>query len=646
MDALTAIEQDIRGLWRPPPRLTLSQWADQKFYLSPESSAEPGQWTTIPFQKGWMDAFTDPSLEYVVVKKSARVGYTKTIVALTGYHAEHDPCPIMIVQPTDDDAEQFSKQEIAPMLRDCEAVGKRFTPGSSRKTANTLLNKTFTGGMLSMTGANSGAGFRRITRRVIIFDEVDGYPMSAGADGDPIKLGIKRGETFWNRKVVLGSTPLIESSSRIETWFKRGDQRFYFVPCPHCQEFQTLKFPNMKWPKGEPAKAWFMCEKNGCVIEHASKRWMVERGEWRGTAKPESTRLASFHIWTAYSYSPNATWGHIAQEFEVAKKEGPESLKTFINTTLGECWIEKGEAPEYERLYGRRETYPMRIVPPGAYLLTAGVDVQKDRLVAEVVAWGLRMESWSIDWITIPGDTSTDEPWTQLDGVLNRNWPHANGGELRIRMMAVDSGYNTQRVYAWCKAKGAQRVMAVKGDARGSQIIGTPRNVDTVSAGKRRGLKLWLVGVDILKSELYGWLGLKKPKDDSEPIPAGYCHFPEYGEDYFLELTAEHLVSHRDRQNRLYREWEVIPGRRNEVLDARIYARAAAYLVGADRVTERDVPAPYMLRAAGSKPDAAPQPQPAVAVPVDVPPAPRQQPNQAPNPPKRSWLGSRKGYLR
>lgn len=645
MDALQTIEREVRQLWKPPPRLTLSQWADDKFYLSPESSAEPGQWTTIPFQKGWMDAFTDPKLEYVVVKKSARVGYTKTIVALTGYHAEHDPCPIMIVQPTDDDAEEFSKQEIAPMLRDCEAVGKRFTPGSSRKTANTILNKTFIGGMLSMTGANSGAGFRRITRRVIIFDEVDGYPMSAGSDGDPIKLGIKRGETFWNRKVVLGSTPLIEFNSRIEKWFKRGDQRFYFVPCPHCAEFQTLKFQNMKWPKGEPAKAWFMCEKNGCIIENSSKRWMIERGEWRATAVPESPRLASFHIWTAYSYSPNATWGHIAQEYEVAKKEGSESLKTFVNTTLGECWVEKGEAPEHERLFERRETYRIGVVPAGAYMLTAGVDVQKDRLVVEVVAWGLRMESWSVDYTTIPGDTSTDAPWDDLAGILNRNWPHQNGGELRIRMMAVDSGYNTQTVYKWCRSKGAQRVMAVKGDARGSQIVGTPRRVDTAIKGARAGLKLWFVGVDILKSELYGWLGLKVPKEDGAQFPSGFCHFPQYGEDYFLELTAEQLVSHRDKQGRLYREWEVIPGRRNEVLDCRIYARAAAYLVGADKVTESTVPAAYMLHTAAKSVQTVSAPTAAAAMDeVQAIPPPRPPKPQALKRP--SFLGSRKGFLR
>jgi terminase, large subunit len=645
VDALTTIEREVIQTWKPPPRLTLSEWADEKFYLSPESSAEPGQWTTIPFQKGWMDAFTDKSLEYVVVMKSARVGYTKTIVALTGYHAEHDPCPIMIVQPTDDDAEQFSKEEIAPMLRDCEAVGKRFTPSASRKTANTILNKTFTGGMLSMTGANSGAGFRRITRRVVIFDEVDGYPMSAGSDGDPIKLGIKRSETFWNRKIILGSTPLISFNSRIEPWFKRGDQRYYFVPCPHCGEFQTLKFPNMKWPKGEPAKAWFMCEKSGCVIEHVSKRWMIERGEWRATAVAESSRLASFHIWTAYSYSPNATWGHIAQEFEVAKREGSESLKTFINTTLGECWIEKGEAPEHERLFERRETYKMGTVPAGAYMLTAGVDVQKDRLVVEVVGWGLRMESWSVDWITIPGDTAADEPWDDLADVLNKNWPHQNGGELRIRMMAVDSGFNTQGVYKWCRSKGSKRVMAVKGDARGSQIVGTPRKVDVSVNGARAGLKLWLVGVDMLKSELYGWLGLKVPKEADAQFPSGFCHFPQYGEDYFLELTAEQLVSHRDKNGRLFREWEVIAGRRNEVLDCRIYARAAAYIVGADRVTESDVPNPHMLRTAAKPVETVSAPTAAEAMETvqQAPPPPKPKP-QAPK--RQSFLGNRRGFLR
>ena len=621
--SVSAIVSEAMAAWKPPPRLTLSQWADEHYYLSAESSAEPGRWKTLPYQRGIMDAFTDPAVTQVSVMKSARIGWTKIVNALAGYCIHQTPCPILVVQPTVEDAKGYSKEEIAPMLRDCpalaEIVFEEAEESGPRDSGNTILHKKFPGGVLSLVGANSGTGFRRVSRRVVLFDEVDGYPPSAGSDGDQIKLGIKRTEYYWDRKIGAGSTPLVAGASRIERLFEQGDQRRYFVPCPQCGHMAPMVFSgdgghSMSWPEGKPKEAFFTCQANGCVIEHRQKREMVERGEWR-SAKP-FTGHVSFHIWAAYSYSPNATWGQLAEEFLEAKGN-PETLKTFVNTVLGETWKERGEAPDWERLYNRRERYQLGTVPAGVLLLTAGVDVQKDRVVYEVVGWGAGKESWSVDAGVIPMDTSNDSEWAKVDELLGRTYPTDAGGELPIHCLAVDSGFQTNTVYNWARRHPMSRVIAVKGVTTAKVLIGSPSPVDVTERGKRlaRGYRVWAVGADVAKSELYGWLRLPAPKA-GEAFPPGWCHFPEYGEDFFKQLTAEHLVSHVDGRGFTRYEWQLIPGRENHWLDARVYARAAASLKGLDRMRRKSV-APPASEPAASVPAFRPEP-------VAAPPLPKQ----------------------
>lgn len=635
---LDEIEARARAAWRPPPKLTLSEWADEHFRLSPESSAQVGRWVTLPYQKGIMDAFTDPTVTQVSVMKSARVGWTKIVNALIGYSIHQDPCPILVVQPTVDDAKGYSKEELAPMLRDCPALSSIIFEDAEetgpKDSGNTILHKRFPGGVLSMVGANSGAGFRRVSRKRVLFDEVDGYPASAGSDGDPVKLGTKRTEYYWDRKIGHGSTPLIAGASRIEDLFKLGDQRRYFVPCPQCGHMDHLVFTRrdtgghyMVWPEGNPDAAHFVCSANGCVIEHRHKRDMVAAGEWRA-AEP-FTGHASFHVWAAYSYSPNASWGQLAKEF-LESKGDREKLKTFVNTVLGETWTESGEAPEWERLYQRREHYTIGTVPDGVSFLTAGVDVQKDRWVYEVVGWGAGRESWSIDAGVIPGDTSNAADWARLDELLNRQFM-SSAGPMVIAMLAIDSGYNTQTVYNWGRSKPSNRVIAIKGVSTARTIIGTPTPVDVNFAGRRiaRGYRVWPLGVDIAKTELYGWLKLQPPTTESgASFPPGFAHFPEHGEDYFKQLTAEHLVSSRDKRGFTVREWQLIPGRENHFLDARVYARAAAAIIGVDRLQP-------------AAPVAPPPPAPAVAPIVVRPPPTSTTPAPQPRRSDSRFFGNR-----
>lgn len=616
-DAVGALIADALRAWRPPPRLKLSEWADANFYLSPESAADPGRWKTLPYQREILDAFTDPTIERVYVMKSARIGWTKCMNALIAYCMAADPCPIMIIQPTIEDAEGYSREEIAPMIRDVPVLSALIPDSKTRDSGQTILHKSFPGGSLSMVGANSGRGFRRVSRKVVLFDEVDGYPPSAGTEGDQISLGIRRTEYYWDRKIGAGSTPSIAGRSRIAEMFESGDQRRFYVPCPTCGHMDFLVFREadrghfMQWPDDKPEAAYFVCRKNGCVIEHNQKRAMVTAGEWR--ADRPGGRIASFHCWAAYSFSPNATWGQIACEFIEASKRGAEQLKTFINTVLGEVWQDRGDAPDWKRLYQRREDYEIAVAPIGVTFLTAGVDVQRDRLVWEVVGWGDDRQSWSIDAGVIPGDTSTEEPWSKLDELLDRQWPGADGSALTILMMGIDSGYNTQIVYSWARRHPLSRVIAIKGTSTAKTLITSPSAVDVTVRGKRlaRGYKVWPIGVDIAKSEFYGWLRLEIPSTESgDPFPPGFCHFPEYGEEYFKQITAEQIVPITSRKGFTALEWQLIPGRQNHWLDCRVYARAAAAVVGLDRLAAaKRVRPPQKTQASAKPPPIAAEPQ-------------------------------------
>jgi len=658
VDALFA---HVWEAWTPPQRLSGSEWADRYFYLSPESAAEPGRWTTWPFQREPLNAMTDPTIEQVTFMKASRLGYTKMLGAAIGSYMHQDPCPIGIVQPTIDDAKNYSKEEIAPMIRDCPVLAALVSRAKSRDSDNTTTHKKFRGGILALIGANSGRGFRRTTRRVMAFDEPDAYPLSAGTEGDPIKLGIRRTETFWNRKIIAGSTPLLSGFSRIERMFLAGDQRRYYVPCTQCGEMDYLVFQRehaddgepaghfMHWPKGRPQEAHFICRTCGGMIEHKDKRAIVTAGEWRPHAA--FTGHASFHLWTAYSFSPNATWGQIAAEFLDANTSGPEHLKTFVNTVLGETWVERGEAPDWERLYGRRETYTIGTCPKGVLFLTAGVDVQKTRLVYEVIGWGRGKTSWSIDQGVFEGDTadlSDAGPWPHLDALLNRTYPAHTSAQLSILKLAVDSGYNGQLVYQWARRYPLTRVIAVRGEGSASVLISAPLPVDVAANGRRmkRGYRYWPVAGHLAKSELYGWLKLTLPTDEARAEgsvdPPGVCHFPEYGEEFFKQLTAEQLVRKRTKTGFIKLEWQPIPGRENHALDVRVYGRAAAAVVGLDRFSESDWAT--LERSIGQEPTPRP-----VAVPSQAPPMLNRPPANTPSGITRRsspWMARRPGWIR
>jgi phage terminase large subunit GpA-like protein len=411
---------------------------------------------------------------------------------------------------------------------------------------------------------------------------------------------------------VAGSTPLIKGESLIEELFEAGDQRRFHVPCPHCGHADILSFGDkatrgymMRW--ADPSDAHFVCRTCAGQIGEEHKLEMLKRGEWIAD-RPGGTH-ASFHIWAAYSLSPNASWGALAEEYIEAKRN-PTTLRTFMNTAAGESFAETGEAPAWEILYARREAYPIRTVPVEPLALTCGVDVQKDGLFYEVVAWLADKQSYSVEAGKLEGDVALDSTWSKLDELIARTFTGPGGAEYPIRLTAIDSSYDTQRVYNWARQYPLSKVIAIKGSATAKTLVGSASPVDITVGGKTipHGYRVYSVGVDIAKSELYGYLRIKR--EGADP-PSGYCHFPAYEGEFFQQLTAEHLVTSVNRTTgREVQTWHAMPNRPNHYLDCRNYARVAASVLGLDKY----------------------KPPPPTA------PAPA-----APAPAKRSWLAPRRG---
>jgi len=573
MTSISELEKSAYLAFKPPKKLTLSEWADEYAYLSAESSAEGGRWHTLPYQKAMMDAITDPKIEQVTVMKSARVGYSKILNHIIAYHIHQDPCGIMVVQPTIEDAAGYSKEEIAPMIRDTKVLTNLVSDAKTRDSNNTILQKQFPGGVLSLVGANSARGFRRVSRRIVLFDETDGYPASAGTEGDQIKLGIARTQYFWNRKIVAGSTPTIKDFSRIERLFEQSDQRRYYVPCCHCGHMQYLRWPNMRWQDDDPLTASYACEECGALIPHSKKRWMVERGEWRAT-QPGNGRHAGFHIWAAYSYSPNAEWSNLVEEFLLSKND-PEQLKTWINTTLGECWED-----EYASKVGADglmeraavEKYEKGVPPKEVLMLSLGCDVQDDRLSMSLWGIGRNEEMYLVDRKVIYGSPARADLWKQMDEVLMDKYKNEDGVELKIDSAAIDTGgHFTQEVYQYVRERSHLGLIGIKGmGQKGKPPIGKPTKVDINFSGKalRKGVQLFPVGVDTIKTTLHNRL------KDAE-LGDGYIHFyPTITTDYFQELTAERQVL-RYKHGYQERVWVKKSNARNEALDEMVYAYAA-----------------------------------------------------------------------
>ena len=574
--------------------------------LSTKASSEPGPYraSRTPFMREIMDQLSTSSRAIrVVFMKSAQVGATEAGNNWLGYIMHRAPGPTLAVQPTVDTAKRFSQQRLSQLLEDTPELRELVLPSRSRDSGNTVLSKAYPGGQLILAGANSAVGLRSMPARFVFLDEVDAYPGDVDGEGDPIALAEARTNSFGHRKkLFLASTPTIAGSSRIEREFGMSDQRYYHVPCPHCGGLQALEFERLRWTKGKPETARYLCSHCDEPIAERHKTWMMseENGaRWIATAPDDVREMAEaagtvgYHISGLYSPLGWLSWEDIARGWEEA--QGNDALlKTLKNTVLGLTWQERGEAPDWERLYERREPGMLGRVPAGALLLTAGVDVQRDRIEVDVWGWGRDKRSWLVDHLVIEGDVGTQAPWDALTSVLERTWEHASGARMGLSRMAIDTGdgVTVATVYSWVRKSGAGQVVAIKGVGtfdRATPVQG-PTFVDVSEGGRkiRRGVRLYTVAVAVFKAEFYRYLQLSKPTDEAleegAPWPAGYVHLPTVGvtEEWCKQATAEQLVTVRNRQGFSKIEWQQLRPR-NEALDCRVYARAAAWLLGVDR---------------------------------------------------------------
>lgn len=557
--------------WLPPERITVSEWADKKRILSQRAASEPGQWRTsrTPFLREPQDCLSDhhPAQE-VILMTCVQIGKSEVGLNWAGYTIDHAPSSMLAVLPTVDVGERWSKQRLAPMVMDTPTLRAKVAPARSRDSGNTTLSKEFDGGILMITGANSAAGLSSMPIKKLLLDEVDRFPGEVEDEGDPVDIAEARTSNFPGRKVLKTSSPTIESLSRIFKDWKRSDQRRYYVPCPHCGEKQHLKWGNLNYPEGKAEDARYTCEHCGALIEEHQKTAMLERGEWRATF-PERD-VVGFHLNALYSpIGLGRSWAWLATRYEEVKRDASR-LKVFVNTRLGECYEDPDERLDWEELKARAEPYGLRVIPRGCLALTAGVDVQKDRLEAQVVGWGRNEQAFVIDWVSLPGDPTRPEVWLELDAYLEKSFTNSFRIPMRILSVAVDAGYLTDDVLNYTRMRRNRGVFAIKGASqRGRQILGRPTKIDVNWKGVvlKGGAELWLVGVDSAKHRLFARLAGDRKQAHASARLVHFSH--ELPDDYYMQLSAEIFDPNK-------RAWIKLHGRRNEGLDTFNYAMVAA----------------------------------------------------------------------
>lgn len=593
MNNLSIIKARIRDglipLHKPEP-MTLSEWADKDFYLSAESSYIEGKWTTLPYQKAIMDCMSNDDIREVNWIKSARVGYSKCIVAAAGFFAQHKHRNQVIFQPVDQDAKDFVKDEIDPMLRDVPVVRDIFPDFERKSKNNTLEKKVFIGSTLDVRGGKAAKNYRRLTKDVVFYDELDGFDSDVENEGDPVTLGDKRIEGSTFPKSIRGSTPKIKGLSLIEHYAESSGAFFrYYVPCPDCGEMQYLQWGGrdasfgIKWDDEDHLTAKYLCKHCASLIDYSHLPEMLEKGEWRDSEKglkinnesqfvnkkgkvvPPPISVA-FHIWTAYSIM--TTWSRIVEEFLRAKSD-PNKLKTFVNTTLGETWDEdQGDGANPESLYNRREEYAAE-VPEGVKYLVVGADTQDDRVEWEVFGYGEGEECWSIAFGRLYGDLTSSEFWETLHDKFRQEYRDVRGVSHTVSAIGIDSGgHFTDEVYAFSRKYGTRWIFPIKGaNIAGKPVVVMPRKMNA------KRVYLCEIGTDTAKELIYYRYKLESGH--------GSMHFPiheDYDLEYFRQSTAEYKVKNFKRGRPVF-EWHLRSGWRNEALDCRVYGLAMIRLL-------------------------------------------------------------------
>ena len=559
-------------MFRPPRLQTVSEWADENRILVSESSSRTGPWRTdaAPYQKEIMDAFTQPGIWKIVVKASSQTGKTEQALNMMGRAMALEPGPMLFVQPTDALAEDFSKRRIAPMIEACKILKKLVYAAKGRDSNNTITMKTFPGGSIALTGANSPSELASRPIRYLFMDEVDRFPASAGTEGRPTELAERRTETFrHNRKVVITSSPGIKGKSEVEKQFLEGTQEEFHTQCPHCGVWSFIRFDNIIFEKQklEEQQSWqvwnvrWKCPHcGGESREHDTKRCA---GKWIAR-NPEAVKNGVRSFWLNAFMSPWSDWKDICLKFLQAKDD-PEALKVFKNTILAELWEVQDNSGDPERLYARREHYDAE-VPEGVLVMTMGIDTQDNRLEYEVVGWNRYEESWGIERGIIPGRADTPEVWAEVDALLDKEWKMKNGMRMRILASFIDAGgHFTEDIHRECARRANRRIWPINGSVKAEQYV-TPMKKSKYGNATAK----FIINPDIGKEAILYASGI-------EEIGPRYMHFPVeyergYDMEYFRGLISERQVFRR-RGGQDVITWEKTR-ERNEPLDMRNYARA------------------------------------------------------------------------
>ncbi|MFG6352567.1 MAG: phage terminase large subunit family protein [Oscillospiraceae bacterium] len=584
---MKAISRGLAGM-QPPENLTVTEWAECKRYLSTEASAEPGLWRTsrTPYLRAIMDAFTDPKIRHIVFVAASQVGKTEVINNIIGYIIDQNPGSILFVHPTTIDAREFSKLRIAPMIRDSPAVRRRISAPKSRDSGNTLLQKTYPGGILTLGGANEAHARASNPIRYVFADERDRWAQSAGTEGDPWELAMARQTTFYNAKAVEVSTPTIRGSSNIAKSFAKGTMERWKSQCPHCGEFHEIQWKDIRYKAEETVvnhertytvhDVFWICPGCGCVSEEATMKkqpakWVAEN--------PAAYANGVRSFWLNAFVSPWASWESICLKYQNALGDTGK-MQVVYNTCFGQLWEDRGDTQDPDTLLGRREVYEAEL-PEGVLVLTAGVDTQDDRMEYEIVGHGHFGETWGIEKGIIMGRPDDPATWDSLDMmVFDRVLRFKDGLGLKVSMSFVDEGgHFTEWVRQFCRNRVGKKVFCIKGFPGADRPFTSPPKKQKIIIKNRYLGTVWQyqLGVDSGKQIIMDNLKVQAPGPK-------YCHFPlrdDYGAMYFHGLLSEHLVPEGKVRQRWV--WTKIQGHeRNEPLDCRNYALAAFKVLPVD----------------------------------------------------------------
>lgn len=592
------------AILKPTSKLNLVEWADSFRYLSPESSSTPGKWSTalVEAARGPMLAVTEPGVTKITVMGPTQLLKTEFINNVCGYFIHQDASPIIVMQPIEKLCDTWATDRLAPMIRDTPVLTELIADSKERDSGNTKLHKLFPGGHITVVSAGSPSDVASRPVRVVLMDEVDKYKVS-GQEGDPEKLIEQRTETFWNALSIAVCSPTLEGSSKIAARFAESDQRFFHGLCPHCGNLEKLQWQQVRYEENEPSTAQYECSHCQVLWSEDDRLKAVSKGKYIAS-KPFNGH-AGFHV-NAIA-SPWQPLSRMVEKFIEAKKDH-EKMKVFVNTSLAETWRPSVELPDYERLYERREPYVIGQVPGDQVkFLSMGVDIQADRIEAQIVGWTRDKQSYTLDYKIIPGATHTDEPWIELRKLIQSSFTvSATTREMPISFTCIDSGFNTSKVHSFVQQFSPNKVRAIKGsDSLQTYFkMGSDISANFDGSKDKFAHKTWIVGSSFLKTELFN--NLKLPVEDSEGVsPSGYAHFPEFDLEFFRGICSEALSLEKGKY-----VWEKV-FRRNEPLDTFNYARVAASMFGLDRFKQQEWEALEGILEKAAAPKPMPSPKPA-----------------------------------